>query len=135
MKDYDESTAFLGQWGRFQQVVFFLLCASIVPNGFGVFSVVFLTDIPRHHCLIPEENLTQDWRDAIIPIEVVNGKQEQSRCSRYRLDVVRNLSAQGFIPGRDVNLTELEQEGCVDGWSYSKDNYQSTIVSEVCVPI
>ncbi|XP_034062373.1 solute carrier family 22 member 5-like [Gymnodraco acuticeps] len=70
MKDYDESTAFLGQWGRFQQVVFFLLCASIVPNGVGVFSVVFLTDIPRHHCLIPEENLTQDWRDAIIPIEV-----------------------------------------------------------------
>ncbi|KAI9527280.1 hypothetical protein NQZ68_032151 [Dissostichus eleginoides] len=35
----------------------------------GVFSVVFLTDIPRHHCLIPEENLTQDWCDAIIPIE------------------------------------------------------------------
>ncbi|KAF3841148.1 hypothetical protein F7725_007010 [Dissostichus mawsoni] len=123
MKDYDESTAFLDQWGRFQQVVFFLLCASIVPNGFGVFSVVFLTDIPRHHCLIPEENLTQDWRDAIIPIEVVNGKQEQSRCSRYRLDV-------GFIPGRDVNLTDLEQEGCVDGWSYSKDIYQSTVVSE-----
>ncbi|KAJ4929519.1 hypothetical protein JOQ06_018543, partial [Pogonophryne albipinna] len=58
--------------------------------------------------------------------EVVNGKQEQSRCSRYRLDVVRNLSAQGFIPGRDVNLTELEQEGCVDGWSYSKDIFQST---------
>ncbi|XP_033955581.1 organic cation/carnitine transporter 2-like isoform X3 [Pseudochaenichthys georgianus] len=130
MKDYDESTAFLGQWGRFQQVVFFLLSASIVPNGLGAFSVVFLTDIPRHHCLIPEENLTQDWRDAIIPIEVVNGKREQSRCSRYRLDVVRNLSAQGFIPGRDVNLTDLEQEGCVDGWSYSKDIYQSTLVSE-----
>ncbi|XP_071058599.1 LOW QUALITY PROTEIN: organic cation/carnitine transporter 2-like [Pseudochaenichthys georgianus] len=130
MMDYDESTAFMGQWGRFQQVVFFLLCASIVPNGVGVFSVVFLTDIPRHHCLIPEENLTQDWRDAIIPKEVVNGKQQQSRCSRYRLDVVRNLSAQGFIPGRDVNLTELEQEGCVDRWSYSKDIYQSTVVSE-----
>ncbi|KAI4814498.1 hypothetical protein KUCAC02_003690, partial [Chaenocephalus aceratus] len=76
----------------------------IVPNGLGTFAVVFLTDIPRHHCLIPEKNLTQDWRDAIIPIEVVNGKREQSRCSRYRLDVVRNLSAQGFIPGRDVNL-------------------------------
>ncbi|KAL3042535.1 hypothetical protein OYC64_020463 [Pagothenia borchgrevinki] len=130
MKDYDKSTAFLGQWGRFQQIVFFLLCASIVPNGSGVFSVVFLTDIPRHHCLIPEENLTQDWCDLIIPIEVVNGKQEQSSCSRYRLDVVRNLSAQGFIPGRDVNLTDLEQEGCLDGWSYSKDIYQSTIVSE-----
>ncbi|XP_037605527.1 solute carrier family 22 member 5-like [Sebastes umbrosus] len=130
MQDYDDTTAFLGQWGRFQQIVFFLLCVSVMPNGFGAFSVVFLTDIPGHHCLVPEVNLTQDWRNATIPIEVVDGKRELSRCSRYRLDVVRNLSAQGLIPGRDVNLTDLEQEGCVDGWIYSKDIYQSTIVSE-----
>lgn len=65
-------------------------------------------------------------------LKVVNGKQEQSSCSRYKLDVVRNFSAQGLVPGRDVNLTELEQESCVDGWTYSKDIYQSTIVSEVC---
>ncbi|XP_042355459.1 solute carrier family 22 member 5-like [Plectropomus leopardus] len=130
MKDYDDTISFLGQWGRFQQIVFFLLCASILPNGFGPFSVVFLTDIPSHHCLVPEVNLTQEWRNAIIPIEVMNGKQEQSRCSRYRLDVVRNLSAQGFIPDSGVSLTDLEQEGCVDGWSYSRKMYKSTIITE-----
>ncbi|XP_060942376.1 solute carrier family 22 member 4-like [Limanda limanda] len=130
MKDYDESIAFLGQWGRFQLVVFFLLCSTIVPNGFGAFTLVFLTDMPSHHCLVPDDNLTEDWRKATIPVEVVNGKEEQSRCSRYRLDVVRNLSAQGFVPGRDVNLTDLEQEACVDGWSYSTDTYKSTVVSE-----
>ncbi|KAL7390181.1 hypothetical protein ABVT39_016507 [Epinephelus coioides] len=130
MRGFADSIAFLGQWGRFQQVVFFLLCASIVPNGFGAFTLVFLTDVPSHHCLVPESNLTEDWRNNVIPVKVVNGKQELSSCSRYRLDVVRNLSAQGFIPGRDVNLTDLEQEGCVDGWSYSKDIYQSTIVTE-----
>uniref|UniRef100_UPI0037E809A3 organic cation/carnitine transporter 2-like n=1 Tax=Semicossyphus pulcher TaxID=241346 RepID=UPI0037E809A3 len=130
MKDYTHSIAFLGQWGRFQQVIFFLLCISIVPNGFGAFTLVFLMDVPDHHCLVPEGNLTEEWREAIIPMKMVNGKQERISCSRYKLDVVRNLSAQGFFPGRDVNLTELEQERCVDGWSYSKDIYQSTIVSE-----
>ncbi|XP_070699655.1 organic cation/carnitine transporter 2-like [Pempheris klunzingeri] len=130
MNDYADTIAFLGQWGVFQRVVFFLLCASVVPNGFGVFTLVFLTDTPNHHCAVPDVNLTEDWLKAIIPIKVVSGKQEQSRCSRYRLDVVRNLSARGSIPGRDVNLTDLEQEACVDGWSYSREIYQSTIVSE-----
>ncbi|XP_070773091.1 organic cation/carnitine transporter 2-like [Enoplosus armatus] len=130
MNDYDETTAFLGHWGRFQQMVFFLLCATTIPNGTGILSIIFVADIPSHHCMVPEVNLTQDWLSVIIPRKVVNGKQELSRCSRYRLDVVRNLSAQGFIPGRDVNLADLEQEGCVDGWSNSRDIYQSTIVSE-----
>uniref|UniRef100_A0A3Q3AJA7 Major facilitator superfamily (MFS) profile domain-containing protein n=1 Tax=Kryptolebias marmoratus TaxID=37003 RepID=A0A3Q3AJA7_KRYMA len=125
MKDYAVAVAFLGQWGHFQQVVFFLLCASIVPNGFGTFILVFLTDEPSHNCFVPDVNLTEDWRKS-----VVNGKQELSKCSRYRLDVVRNLSNQGYIPGRDVNLAELEQEGCVDGWVYSKNIYQSTVVTE-----
>uniref|UniRef100_A0A3P8W0D4 Major facilitator superfamily (MFS) profile domain-containing protein n=1 Tax=Cynoglossus semilaevis TaxID=244447 RepID=A0A3P8W0D4_CYNSE len=130
MKHYAETVAFLGQWGRFQQVVFFLLCASIVANGFGAFTLVFLTDTPRHHCRVPDVNLTEDWRNFTIPFEVVDGKQELSRCSRYRLDVIRNLSAQGYVPSRDVSLTDLEQEGCVDGWVYSTDIYQSTVVSE-----
>ncbi|CAK6976290.1 Hypothetical predicted protein [Scomber scombrus] len=130
MKDYADAVAFLGQWGRFQKMVFFLLCASIMPNGFGAFTLVFVNDIPTHHCLIPDVNLSRDWHSAIIPVQVVNGKQERSKCSRYRLDVVRNLSAQGYIPGKDVNLTDLEQESCLDGWSYSTAIYQSTIVSE-----
>ncbi|XP_042354906.1 solute carrier family 22 member 5-like isoform X2 [Plectropomus leopardus] len=124
MKNYDDSIYFLGEWGRFQQIVFFLLCAGIMPHGFGFMSLVFLTAIPSHHCLVPEVNLSEKWYNAIIPIE------ELSRCSRYRLDVVRNLSALGLIPGEDVNLSDLEQEACVDGWSYSTDIYQSTIVSE-----
>uniref|UniRef100_A0A3Q3WK06 Major facilitator superfamily (MFS) profile domain-containing protein n=1 Tax=Mola mola TaxID=94237 RepID=A0A3Q3WK06_MOLML len=128
--DYDDKTAFLGQCGRFQLINFLLLCASIVPNGIVVFSIVFVADVPSHHCLVPDVNLTQEWRNSTIPNKVVNGKLELSSCSRYRLSVVRNLSAQGLVPGRDVNLTDLEQEGCVDGWSYSKDIYQSTIVTE-----
>uniref|UniRef100_A0A3Q3WK11 Solute carrier family 22 member 5 n=1 Tax=Mola mola TaxID=94237 RepID=A0A3Q3WK11_MOLML len=124
-------TASLGHWGRFQQIVFFLLCACAIPNGTGILSIIFFAGIPNHHCMIPEVNLTEDWRNVIIP--VVNGKQMLSSCSRYRLDVVRNLSDWGLVPGRDVNLTDLEQEICLDGWNYSKDIYHSTIVSEVCV--
>lgn len=71
MTDYDDSTAFLGPWGRFQQIIFLLLCACIMPNGTISFCIVFLADIPDHHCLIPEVNLTQDWHNASIPKEVI----------------------------------------------------------------
>ncbi|XP_008425113.1 solute carrier family 22 member 5-like isoform X1 [Poecilia reticulata] len=130
MKDYEEIVAFLDQWGCFQKAVFFLLCASIIPNGFGAFNLVFLTDVPDHHCFVPDLNLSEEWRKSIIPKTVLNGKQELSRCSRYRLDVVQNLSDGGFIPGRDINLTDLEEERCVDGWSYSTDTYLSNVVTE-----
>uniref|UniRef100_A0A3B4B898 Major facilitator superfamily (MFS) profile domain-containing protein n=1 Tax=Periophthalmus magnuspinnatus TaxID=409849 RepID=A0A3B4B898_9GOBI len=70
MNYYDEVTAFLGNWGRFQKILFFILCASVIPNGLGVLSVVFIVDNPKHHCSIPDVNLTEDWLQAIIPIEV-----------------------------------------------------------------
>ncbi|KAF4802153.1 hypothetical protein TURU_028251 [Turdus rufiventris] len=48
MRDYDAATAFLGEWGRFQRLVFFLLSASIIPNGFNGLSIVFLAGTPEH---------------------------------------------------------------------------------------
>lgn len=70
MKNYEEATAFLGQWGRFQLVNFFLLCASAVQNGLTVFVVIFMAATPKHHCLIPDGNLTKEWISVAIPTEV-----------------------------------------------------------------
>ncbi|XP_028277133.1 solute carrier family 22 member 5 [Parambassis ranga] len=130
MGDYDEDTAFLGQSGLYHWTTFFLLNTVFVSTGFNGLYIVFVGSAPKHHCLIPDVNLTEEWRNAIIPSTIVEGEDVQSQCSRYKLDVVRNLSAEGYVPGRDFNLTNLEQEGCLDGWIYSKDIYQSTIVTE-----
>ncbi|KAB1281358.1 Solute carrier family 22 member 5 [Camelus dromedarius] len=97
MRDYDEVTAFLGEWGPFQRLIFFLLSASIIPNGF-------------------------------------NGLSTAARCltaaGAYRLATIVNFSALGLEPGRDVDLEQLEQESCLDGWEFSQDVYLSTIVTE-----
>ncbi|KAM9729296.1 organic cation/carnitine transporter 2-like [Menidia menidia] len=130
MGDYDEDTAFLGQTGPYFWATFFLLNTVFVSTGFNGLYIIFAGAAPKHHCLIPDVNLTEEWRNAIIPFTVVDGVAAESQCSRYRLDVVRNLSAEGYNPGRDVNLTNLQQEGCLDGWTYSKEVYQSTIVTE-----
>nr|XP_015204920.1 PREDICTED: solute carrier family 22 member 5-like isoform X2 [Lepisosteus oculatus] len=132
MRDYDQITVFLGDWGRFQQIVFFLLCASTIPNGFSAFSIVFLGDTPAHKCFIPASvNVSAVWRNFSIPLEEVNGQKQPSKCRRYRLDVIRNFSNLNYIPGVDVNVSEIEQESCLNGWEYSKEMYKSTVVTEV----
>ncbi|KAF7666713.1 hypothetical protein LDENG_00094770 [Lucifuga dentata] len=130
MGDYNEDTAFLSQTGPYFWNTFFLLTTVFVSTGFNGLYIVFVGAVPPHHCLIPEVNLTEEWRKAIIPLKVVDGEEVLSPCSRYRLDQVRNLSAQGYIPGRDVNMTDLEQESCLDGWNYTRDIYKSNIVTE-----
>ncbi|XP_028631816.1 solute carrier family 22 member 21 [Grammomys surdaster] len=131
MPDYDEVTAFLGEWGPFQRLIFFLLSASFIPNGFTGLSGVFLTATPEHRCLVPDTvNLSSAWRNHSIPLEKKNEEQVLQKCRRYRLATIANFSALGLEPGRDVDLEQLEQENCLDGWEYNKDIFLSTIVTE-----
>ncbi|XP_046521349.1 organic cation/carnitine transporter 2 isoform X3 [Equus quagga] len=131
MRDYDEVTAFLGEWGPFQRLIFFLLSASIIPNGFNGLSAVFLTAAPEHRCRVPDTaNLSSAWRNHSIPLRLQDGREVPHSCRRYRLQAIANFSALGLEPGRDVDLEQLEQESCLDGWEFSQDIYLSTIVTE-----
>ncbi|XP_044520606.1 solute carrier family 22 member 4 isoform X1 [Gracilinanus agilis] len=131
MRDYDEVTAFLGEWGPFQRLIFFLLSASIIPNGFNSMSIVFLAGIPEHHCRVPDSaNLSSEWRNHSIPMQMQNGQEVPRKCRRYQLVALTNFSAMGLVPGRDVNLSQVELEPCLDGWEYSQDTYLSTIITE-----
>uniref|UniRef100_A0A3P8RSM1 Major facilitator superfamily (MFS) profile domain-containing protein n=1 Tax=Amphiprion percula TaxID=161767 RepID=A0A3P8RSM1_AMPPE len=126
MQNYEESVSFLGTSGPFQRRVFVLLCLTSIPCGYNILSVIFLLAIPPHHCHIPaSSNLSQDWIQASIPVQVRAGP-ERSSCSRYSLDV--NQSVLGWSP--EVVLSGLQQEGCRDGWTYSTEYYQSTVVTE-----
>ncbi|XP_066244329.1 solute carrier family 22 member 4 isoform X1 [Saccopteryx leptura] len=131
MRDYDEVTAFLGEWGPFQRLIFFLLSASIIPNGFNGMSVVFLAGTPEHRCRVPDTaNLSSAWRNHSVPLRLQDGREVPHSCRRYRLAAIANFSALGLEPGRDVDLEQVEQEGCLDGWEFSQDVYLSTIVTE-----
>ncbi|XP_061103922.1 solute carrier family 22 member 4-like [Conger conger] len=128
---YDDVTEFVGEWGHFQKRIMLLICLSIVPNGLTCFSVVFLADTPPHHCLIPPNaNISAEWRNYSIPLEEDDGEMRYSKCTRYKLDVIKCLSDNGSVPGIHVNVPEIEQESCQDGWEYDRDIYVSTIVSE-----
>ncbi|KAJ8383089.1 hypothetical protein SKAU_G00038670 [Synaphobranchus kaupii] len=118
MRDCDEITLFLGEWGPFQKSIFILLSLSIIYNGYGTMSMLFLSDTPHHHCSLPYLNSTGSNLSQALPLEEVNGQLDYSRCTRYTR----------------LNSTEAqfsnETERCLDGWDYSKEQYISTITTE-----
>ncbi|XP_039176197.1 E3 SUMO-protein ligase ZNF451 isoform X2 [Crotalus tigris] len=108
MFNYDEAIAFLGEWGLFQWLIFFLLSASIIPNGSTGLSTVFWAATPEHWRRVPSNaNLSAAWLNASIPLEKRGRWQVRSQCSRYRLEA---LSAGNMEPGRDVSLSHCHRD-------------------------
>ncbi|KAL2077662.1 hypothetical protein ACEWY4_027166 [Coilia grayii] len=120
MRDYEETITFLGEWGPFQRLIYILLSLSAIPNGYMSLSMVFLGDIPPHHCRVPFLNSSYGGLgyNLSIPTEELKGETILSRCRRY--------SEQEDSDAAYRNDTE----GCLDGWVFSEERYVSTIVTE-----
>ncbi|XP_076147936.1 solute carrier family 22 member 4-like [Alosa pseudoharengus] len=121
MRDYEEVTSFLGQWGPFQRLMYILLSLSSIPNGYVGMAMVFLADIPPHHCRLPFLNSSSyggPGYNLSLPTQEVKGEVILSRCRRY--------TEQGALDAESIQSTER----CLDGWVFSKERYVSTIVTE-----
>ncbi|KAB5565430.1 hypothetical protein PHYPO_G00241410 [Pangasianodon hypophthalmus] len=105
--DYDEVTAFLGEWGPFQLSIFILLSLSIVPNGYSGMAMVFLADTPDFHCRSPH----------------LNG----SAANASRAEV--ESAARDTTSGCEQRVNG-SSEPCVSGWDYSTERYHNTVVTE-----
>uniref|UniRef100_A0A3B4FIQ1 Major facilitator superfamily (MFS) profile domain-containing protein n=1 Tax=Pundamilia nyererei TaxID=303518 RepID=A0A3B4FIQ1_9CICH len=121
IRDFDEITSFLGDYGLFQILVMVLLSVSTMPAGYMGVIVVFVSDTPEHYCRSPNSSTRNgtEW-------EQENGFHDRGSwmgpgsCSRYKLNENWTEKAAGFN----------DTEQCLDGWVFSTDKYTTTIVSE-----
>ncbi|XP_036444465.1 solute carrier family 22 member 6-A [Colossoma macropomum] len=123
----------IGGFGRFQLIHVTLLSIPGLLMASQNLLNNFTAGIPGHFCKIPNitslaeaRNLSElsraDLLRAFIPLE----DSKLSKCSRY-------AQAQWHLLSENSSHYEVssnETETCLDGWSYEKNEFVSTIVSE-----
>ncbi|XP_070774910.1 organic cation/carnitine transporter 2-like [Enoplosus armatus] len=116
MKDFDEITSFLGDYGLFQILISVLLSLSAIPCGYMGVIVVFVSDTPEHRCKL-SINSTRSGADVGALFLEHSSWIGPDSCSRYKLN------------GNWTGLSN-DTEECLDGWVFSTERYTATIVSE-----
>ncbi|KAF3858401.1 hypothetical protein F7725_011602 [Dissostichus mawsoni] len=123
-KDFDEITAFLGDYGSFQILMIVLLSLSTIMCGYTGMIVVFVSDTPEHHCKVLI-NYTRNATDVEVSFRNQSIWIGSDSCSRYTLN---RSSTEAGRPHDTGGPNDTEP--CLDGWVFSTERYTATIVSE-----
>uniref|UniRef100_A0A673ZKE2 Solute carrier family 22 member 6 n=1 Tax=Salmo trutta TaxID=8032 RepID=A0A673ZKE2_SALTR len=131
----------VGGFGRFQWIHVTLLSIPGLLMASQNLLNNFTAGMPGHHCTIPNrtsiassQNISQSEVDdrellrAFIPMDASGTKL--SKCTRYVEAQWHLLESNASVIGHQANFSELETEICLDGWTYDKTEFLSTVVSE-----
>ena len=125
---YDDLLAELGEFGRYQKFLYFLVCLVSITSAFHSMNMVFVGPVPDHHCKLPQnDDLPEEWqnltdtelKNVSIPWTRVNGRRVFDQC----LTTLPNSNHTG-------EESPDSEHACTEWW-YSREHYETTIVSEV----
>ncbi len=132
--DFDSALEEIGQFGKYQKILYYTVCSSIIFTTCLGLSVVFTAAIPKARCFIPTcDNLTHPsyslafdaktgFANFTIPKEESGGF---STCSRF---TVKNSTTTATCDPE--HFDEHDTFNCTHDKIYDKTYYKSTIVSE-----
>ncbi|XP_072020229.1 organic cation transporter protein-like [Amphiura filiformis] len=143
---FEEIVKRLGEFGRFQRRVYFLLCLVAIPNAWHAIGAVFLTANTDHWCNVPSVpglnctslNLTESQciekrRNLTVPYKITGSTVVYEQCTRYN-DTVYEEEIFYNASSNDNNTDVTSQRkivGCgKDGWEYDHSQYTNTAVTE-----
>ncbi|KAJ8307495.1 hypothetical protein KUTeg_015579 [Tegillarca granosa] len=127
---YDDFIVYLGEFGRYQKLIYLLTALPAACVAFAPMSTVFTFGEQsfRGRCSIsnmendtylPQNDLHKAMINQSIPVLVKNGVTAYSECKRYKIsaEYTNNTGA------------EPEEENC-NTWVYDKSVFERTVISE-----
>ncbi|XP_010586851.1 steroid transmembrane transporter SLC22A24-like [Loxodonta africana] len=132
---FSELLQHVGNFGRFQIMISILsiLLSSLITTHNLVQN--FSAAIPAHRCYTQlldnttsKTKITMNLTDKdLLKISIPMGpNQKQEQCHRFRQTQWQLLNPNESAP----NTTELEIEPCLDGWTYDRSVFTSTVVTQ-----
>ncbi|XP_017084227.1 organic cation transporter-like protein [Drosophila eugracilis] len=117
---YDEAIVHLGDFGRYQKIIYFLICLTSIPVAFHKLASVFLLAKPDFRCALPFENgSTYDLSPQLWNLSFPQGV----RCEYYDVDYSDEY-LNGSIP-RSSNKTKSCSQ-----YVYDQSTYLNSAVTE-----
>ncbi|XP_055619494.1 organic cation transporter protein [Toxorhynchites rutilus septentrionalis] len=123
MVDFDDLLPHVGEFGRYQKILFLLMIPFAFFVAFVYFSQIFITLVPEDHwCRVPElEHLSVEERRALaIPVhyehgtEFDDGAPTYSKCSMYAVNFTEVLAN---------NIRKADPswpiQSCKHGWEHN----------------
>ncbi|XP_030850614.1 organic cation transporter protein isoform X1 [Strongylocentrotus purpuratus] len=137
---FDEILITVGEFGRYQKLIYIVFVLVSIPSAFHAISIVFLAGSSDHWCAVPQwknENCSE-WNVGIDECDELKryasipqtNASEVNQCSMY------NVSTLPFVPLPDGNSTtasplidyhSLDVVPCPAGWEHDTSQYTSTI--------
>lgn len=120
---YEDLFTYVGDFGRYQKRIYFLLCLTAIPCGFHKMAGVFLMAVPDFRCQLPFESENASFLDTknnshmYYPIDSFS--QKLSKCEYY--DINSTFT--------EVN-NEMKKSIVCDRYVYDHSRYKSSTVME-----
>ncbi|XP_077864681.1 organic cation transporter protein-like [Saccoglossus kowalevskii] len=131
--EFDEVLIHLGDFGRYQKLVYSLLCFCMIPSCILILSPAFISaDVP-HVCKISTELLSKNNATVgmYIPYEMNDNRCQPSSCSRYDLHTRNMNESIDYTTRNNITCkTKWATMACDNGWSFDIANHRSSIATE-----
>ena len=135
--DYDEVFNEIGQFGKWQKLIFFFSCLCSMCSAFLTFGFPsFIGFTPRFRCFIPQCDINLNEAEyyanyTVFAIPPKTDSLEEAQCKRYAYNssVVSHLNDNDTICSED-HFNNMKLEIC-DHHVYDKSEYKNSFIAEL----
>ncbi|XP_054736322.1 organic cation transporter protein-like [Anastrepha obliqua] len=127
---YDDVITYLGDFGKYQKQIYFLLCLPAISCAFHKLAGVFLLARPEFRCLLPFENalnatydsFPKDHWNLTYPYDSATGKYQ--RCEYYDADYTVDYLQTATSPATENGTVKCNH------YVYDRSKHENSAVTE-----